>query len=573
MSVTPFKLGSVFSAGSKSQWQTLIGGNGGVDVNPAVPLPLEDSGTLTQSLRFENENTFPQAAAYIFNTPPVFHSVTNGESPSGTSVVVTKPSGAVEGDVLVAFLNVGDESALAPTSTGWTERASPQGDVGEFYQLYTFTRTVEAGDGATYTFTLDASYYCAWFVTRWSNVDTAAPIDVYSTNDGNSNTRTGLSITTTGDNRQLLLRTSAFDNTISTPSGMTNISVVLADGVYREVISSAGATGNRTAVMGAGSDYWAAQMVALAPDPNQQLTATSCFNNTNTFYDHTLTLGGGGSPQALTQTARFDDTNTFYTHTLSTSTPLTQSARFDNSATFYTHVLTPGAVTLTQSARFDDADTFYTHVLTPGAVALTQSSRFDNAATFYTHVLTQGLNLTQSARFDNSNTFYTHTLTPGAVALTQSSRFDNSQTFYTHALSATYALSQSARFDDADGFYTHVLTPTYALAQSARFDNAATFYTHTLSSTVGLSQSARFDNANTFFAHTLTAGAVALTQSARFDNANTFYGHVLNQVGGPQNLNQGSRLDNANTFYTHVLTNAGGDTDILTFLRRKGRRA
>lgn len=197
---------------------------------------------------------------------PTYHSVTSGEN-EGASFNVSKPSGAVEGDVLVAHINVGDVAADAPTATGWTVRATPIGAGDEWFQLYTFTRTVGAGDGSSYAFSLSASAYVTWYCTRWSGVDTANPIDAYTTNYGYANPRTGLGLTTLGADRQLLLFTGAFDNPISAPSGMTARATLYGgiSGVYSQEIAAAGATGNRAASMPAGNDFWAAQMVALAP--------------------------------------------------------------------------------------------------------------------------------------------------------------------------------------------------------------------------------------------------------------------------------------------------------------------
>lgn len=209
--------------------------------------------------------------------------------------------------------------------------------------------------------------------------------------------------------------------------------------------------------------------------------------------------------QTLTQSSRFDNSASFYTHTLTPgAVTLTQSSRFDDSDSFYTHTLTQagGTQTLTQSSRFDDSDTFYAHTLTPGSVTLTQSSRFDNAQSFYTHTLTASITLTQSARYDDADSFYTHTLTAGAVTLTQSSRFDNAATFYAHSLTASIALTQSSRFDDGDTFYAHTLTlagGTQTLTQSSRFDDGDTFYAHALSYDQTLTQSSRFDDADSFY--------------------------------------------------------------------------
>lgn len=155
---------------------------------------------------------------------------------------------------------------------------------------------------------------------------------------------------------------------------------------------------------------------------------------------------------------------------------LTQNTRFDNSQTFYAHTLTPGAVALTQSSRFDNSQTFYAHTLTQTGAdqTLTQSARFDNSQTFYTHTLTVGqVALEQSARFDNAQTFYHHTLNQdgGAQTLTQSARFDNAQTFYQHN-------SQFENNEIASGAgrpsISSLVSPTGRKSKAKRFDDTLT---------------------------------------------------------------------------------------------------
>lgn len=162
---------------------------------------------------------------------------------------------------------------------------------------------------------------------------------------------------------------------------------------------------------------------------------------------------------------------------------LTQSARFDNSQTFYTHTITSGSVTLT-ATRYDNTQTYYTHVLTQTIPAqnIAQTSRYDNQNTYYTHSLTVGAVTLSPNRFDNAQTFYSHTVTTGAVGLT-ASRLDNTQTFYSHAVTVGSVTLTPSRYDNSQTFYTHEITNAggvQSLTQSATFDNSQNFYTHTL---------------------------------------------------------------------------------------------
>ena len=114
---------------------------------------------------------------------------------------------------------------------------------------------------------------------------------------------------------------------------------------------------------------------------------------------------------------------------------LTQSARFDNSNSFYAHSVTTGPVSLSQSARFDNAPTFYTQTITIGTVNLV-ADRFDNTNTYYAHSLSQGAgpqSLVQTSRFDNTNAFYQHTVTVGSVTL-YPAFYQNQNTFFAHRI-------------------------------------------------------------------------------------------------------------------------------------------
>jgi len=92
-----------------------------------------------------------------------------------------------------------------------------------------------------------------------------------------------------------------------------------------------------------------------------------------TWAEFEVPAAAAAGDQTLVQSSRFDNTNSFYTHSLAATITLPQSSRFDNTNSFYTHALS-ASITLPQTARFDNTNTFYTHTLTPGAVTLVQSS-------------------------------------------------------------------------------------------------------------------------------------------------------------------------------------------------------
>lgn len=85
---------------------------------------------------------------------PSFRSAASTVAAAGASVVVTKPTGTADGDVMVACGVITGTSANTQTivpPAGWTERVGPT-DNGTDRRLYLWTRE-SASDGADYTFT------------------------------------------------------------------------------------------------------------------------------------------------------------------------------------------------------------------------------------------------------------------------------------------------------------------------------------------------------------------------------------------------------------------------------------
>lgn len=189
---------------------------------------------------------------------------------SATSATVAKPTGTVEGDVMLAFVARFNSNTPPSAPSGWTVITSgAHGNTTAAFAV--MGKVAGASEGSNYTFTNAEEGTIITF--HGSTVDDADPFGPGSTNSGNSATLTGTGITTEVDNALLLLY-ATWQNTPSTPSGMSAIAgFPTASGAWQERIASAGATGNRTASMSSG--LWHAQMTALnpavlAPPPSAQ---------------------------------------------------------------------------------------------------------------------------------------------------------------------------------------------------------------------------------------------------------------------------------------------------------------
>lgn len=174
---------------------------------------------------------------------------------------VPRPAGTVDGDVLITHILA---TSGAPAMAGWTTIASH--DVSSSFFLSAFWKLATAGDPANFSLSGAGTNIIA-VCTAWYNADTASPID------GTPATATGspvASVTTTVDNSVLL--TASVSNTPPTITGMTLITDVdYAAAVFmqlkRELIPTAGATGNRTTTGIYNTMQFAVKDSGVAPVP------------------------------------------------------------------------------------------------------------------------------------------------------------------------------------------------------------------------------------------------------------------------------------------------------------------
>lgn len=203
-----------------------------------------------------------------------FRSLTSITYASRTNTTLAAPSGLTNGDILVAgFITA--KAAGAPTPTppaGFTAFGTETTvtDLAGFNgKLYIFWKRA-ASESGSYTFTHASCTSTAVLMAYSGALVSGTPFGATSNNTGsgpNGTTSTGLSITTTAANSQLLWISHDWEGfaTLSPPSGMAE----RFDGfVYSadQLIASAGATGNRTQTNGndaGATEQWAVRMVEL----------------------------------------------------------------------------------------------------------------------------------------------------------------------------------------------------------------------------------------------------------------------------------------------------------------------
>lgn len=177
--------------------------------------------------------------------PIVVRSASKASSASTASLSVAKPTGTIDGDVLIAFAA---SSANAPIlSTGWTKRSENVSIAGSFA---VFSKTA-ASEGASWNFTCSADRMSVQVVC----VSGATAVEAFGAIPGTDSGDTGVAASVTTTSAGLLLggffNTAANSATVG-PAGMTVIDTLHQNyqqlNVYSQALTIGGATGTRSAL-------------------------------------------------------------------------------------------------------------------------------------------------------------------------------------------------------------------------------------------------------------------------------------------------------------------------------------
>ena len=209
-----------------------------------------------------------------------------------TGITVDKPTGLVDGDVLVAFISAGDDPGGAFTCSGWTNpsgysgaadyQTTPGNDGSSAVLIKVITDA--ASEPSTYTFvnTNSSSINIAGFIAAFSGVDNSSPIDDIESNKG-TNDWTPLvdALTTVVDGEMMItchagLIGGASSKTAGAPSGMTLIESIgqsrdtglfIASEMAYAVQTTAGtfSPGSWTGTPDDTSSEWHTYTIALTP--------------------------------------------------------------------------------------------------------------------------------------------------------------------------------------------------------------------------------------------------------------------------------------------------------------------
>jgi len=204
-------------------------------------------------------------AAKVF--PQFIASAQTQRTTSGSTLNISKPSGTIQGDLMVAFMSSGatlsDRTWSVPS--GWTELVD-QDDPPNFLAAY---KVAGASEGSSYTFTMSSSASdIAGTILTYRN----AAYDIIGSLSTNSSTLTLASITASLGNSVLIAALFRPSSSVTiTQSGGSTMDVKVTDNVgdppsfriFDELVS-AGATGTRSFSMG-GSSATVGVMLLIEP--------------------------------------------------------------------------------------------------------------------------------------------------------------------------------------------------------------------------------------------------------------------------------------------------------------------
>lgn len=204
---------------------------------------------------------------------PVHESATSNAREEDDTPLVVKPSGTVEGDLVIAYAAAGADGLSA--ISGWTNMSgSPDNyDSGDHYSVCCW-KIAGASEPSGWDFTGgtgEADHIVG--ASRISGVDTGDPIDVSGNNSGDSSNPVAPSITTTVSDTLLVAAAMVGDNVspIGQPSGYTeeiDINLNASDDSTLDVawaeFAGPGSTGTKSFSTGPG-DPWSTYHIAVAP--------------------------------------------------------------------------------------------------------------------------------------------------------------------------------------------------------------------------------------------------------------------------------------------------------------------
>jgi hypothetical protein len=211
--------------------------------------------------------TFLRSGITTYNSIAMRGTATSSTSSAATSRSVTKPTGTVQGDVLVAVVTH-DGAADAVTASGWTLLQYASGsniNAGIYYKV------AGASEPASYTFSTVNSHAIGASIVAYNNVSTTAPVDAFTlqVNAAGANMAAPAAWSTSSQGRILFVGGVSNSSSITPASGMTELIDTGSTGIRvymaEEAMIANGSTGTKTATISSASFASIAALVVLRP--------------------------------------------------------------------------------------------------------------------------------------------------------------------------------------------------------------------------------------------------------------------------------------------------------------------
>jgi hypothetical protein len=234
-----------------------------------------------------------------------FQSYQSASGLSGSSVTVTKPTGTVANDFLLAVIvNEKGTDMVVTAPTGW--KLVGIENYSTSWGMYVFYKIAGASEGANYQFSLSTSAKHIATVSRFTGVDPLRPIGGTNGNNNATGNPTAPAITTSEDNSTVIFIAANKKNFVFTgtsPSRTQQYNFTAADlttylGTF--IQATAGPTGP-SATTGSAGDSWSAMHLGLnsapAANPNvfRYISEASFTVPANIYKIKVECWGGGGA--------------------------------------------------------------------------------------------------------------------------------------------------------------------------------------------------------------------------------------------------------------------------------------
>lgn len=195
----------------------------------------------------------------------------NGTDGGGgsTSIVLNKPTGTVDGDVMLAMLYIEDASGDPPTGltapSGWTKLQSAIANSSFWMAVY---YKIAASEGSSYTWSWTPAAYTSGHIGSWSGCHATTPVDASAMGTATTgSTVTYPSVTTSVTDTHIVGLVSAWSVGETAPAGFSTADDpgTYTGAIYYIAWASSGAYGTYTGGVGAGPEGAIAATVALRP--------------------------------------------------------------------------------------------------------------------------------------------------------------------------------------------------------------------------------------------------------------------------------------------------------------------